>query len=650
VRGYNSISWGSRVYNQHTGVKKCLNMIRGRNVKKPQVAKQLNKVKREEVAARGAAQKAAKHAERIAKEIVPSGTFSNAGSSLGGLAGRALGTLVGGGAGGQLASQIGSGIGKLLGKGLATVVGFGDYDITENSLYRKSVATSEGVELPQFANSHYGTTVQHREFIGDVLAPPDPAAFSITTFDVNPGNGVLFPWFSQVANGFQQYRLRGMIFEFRSMSTDFSTVGALGTVALATNYNVLDDEYNSMIELQNSEYAMSAKPSASQLHPIECAPDLTSVPLKYVRNSAHDPETQSQDARLYDHCRFQIATEGLPPTVASDTVIGQLWVTYDIELYKPLLSNWGHGSGTMQAINVDKTNIFGEIGSSAASIVRGKSLRHGTSNNTYQITRAGEYLMVLQLNGTGLSDQNVLQSVDIGPTAPYALDNTPMHSDSLWLAGVTTPLVPFYGCVQWDPAQEYFTQFAVVRITNPGQQFAVATGSLGGGAATITESALTIYPTSLEVLVGPNRVSLMRRGVSLQLPARVRREISEEAAFNKERRSRTTKPLPADKKCSESKSTFNALALKCRNGRTWTAGELADFDHAVDLIANDIKAVKYFLMLQFDLAVDADSGFMVGSTLGPAFGLPSAYVSTKGESDFASVVDHIYKNKEHWLT
>lgn len=86
--------------------------------------------------------------------------------------------------------------------------------------------------------------------------------------------------------------------------------------------------------MDNSEYANSAAPTKSFAHPIECSPEQLALKELYVRHS----QSPSGDLRLYDLGRFSIAVGG--QTVA-DQIIGELWATYEVELYFPLLPNQG---------------------------------------------------------------------------------------------------------------------------------------------------------------------------------------------------------------------------------------------------------------------------------------------------------------------
>lgn len=218
-------------------------------------------------------------------------------------------------------------IGSLLGRGIDTVIkhvsGFGDYSIGYNSLMR-------GGDPPTVRNSMGGIIVRHREYLGDVLAS---TSFNVNTYLINAGLFQTFPWLSAVALSFEQYRMRGLIFEFKSLSSDAvlssATSSALGAVVMATQYDVLDDIFQSKFEMENYQFANSAKPSMSFYHPVECAKSQTTITELYVRGGVLP---SNSDQRLYDLGRFSVATVGMQ---ASSGVAGELWCTYEIELLKP---------------------------------------------------------------------------------------------------------------------------------------------------------------------------------------------------------------------------------------------------------------------------------------------------------------------------
>jgi len=57
--------------------------------------------------------------------------------------------------------------------------------------------------------------------------------------------------------------------------TDFVTNGAPGVVIMAANYNADAKNYTTKQEMENSEYAVSVKPTRDLIHGIECATDHT---------------------------------------------------------------------------------------------------------------------------------------------------------------------------------------------------------------------------------------------------------------------------------------------------------------------------------------------------------------------------------------
>lgn len=125
-------------------------------------------------------------------------------------------------------------------------------------------------------NSKNGVRIRHREFIQDVSSS---TSFVNQLFSINAGLASTFPWLSQIAPNFEQYKFHGLIFEFRSTSANAlnSTNTALGTVILGTDYNTAAAAFTSKQQMENNEWTCSTKPSLSVIHPIECAPSQNQV-------------------------------------------------------------------------------------------------------------------------------------------------------------------------------------------------------------------------------------------------------------------------------------------------------------------------------------------------------------------------------------
>lgn len=218
------------------------------------------------------------------------------------------------------------------------IFGQGDYAsapnfaLKSNSLMEKMIANGPP-EIWSTSDNQF--IIRHREYIGDVITSDSlDGAFKLESYDINPGLSQTFPWLSTIASSFQQYEMKGCLFQFLSTSADAlnSTNTSLGTVIMATNYNSVEPDFANKIQMLQTEFVSAAKPSCSALHPIECAPQLSTLSRMYVR-SGQAPE--GSDLRMYDLGRFQIATVGMQ---GSSVNIGELWVTFEIAFYKPIVS------------------------------------------------------------------------------------------------------------------------------------------------------------------------------------------------------------------------------------------------------------------------------------------------------------------------
>lgn len=300
--------------------------------------------------------------QSVGKQAVPAGTFQNMGVAAGGaLTGGPWGALLGG----------------LAGNGISKIAGFGAYKVTANSLVNQ---VDEGVQIPEFSDGRHATIIRHREYVTDLVVPATPTAFTNLSFPLNPSVAGTFPWLAGVASNYDSYQVLGMIFEFRSTTSDITAGGALGTVIMSTDYNSVDANFANKLIMENSEYAVSNKPSLSMVHCIECDPSITTNPIKYLRSG---PVPSGKDPRLYDWGNFQVATTGLPGSAGQ--VLGELWVSYEIALFKPCLVNsiaGGVDHFTLPA-SVASTHYLSADTTSVNSAAVGSTIGGTTQNSTY---------------------------------------------------------------------------------------------------------------------------------------------------------------------------------------------------------------------------------------------------------------------------
>jgi len=249
-------------------------------------------------------------------------------SSLGALGGSVIGGSYGGAPGAMIGNFLGSKLGHLVEK----ITGFGDYKLSSNSLMRG------GMRPLQVANSmsNGGFVIRHREYIGDIKASD---VFTLHQYPLNPGQRQTFPWLSTIASNFEQYRFRGVIFEVVSTASDAvlssNASASLGTISMATDYDAIDAPFTNKRAMLNSMFANSNKPSCGYIHPIECKITQTPLRLQYIRPGG---VPANADVRMYDLGNTYLATEGMQGSAPWGTC-AELWVTYEVELYKQTLGS-----------------------------------------------------------------------------------------------------------------------------------------------------------------------------------------------------------------------------------------------------------------------------------------------------------------------
>lgn len=183
------------------------------------------------------------------------------------------------------------------------------------------------------AKSFGAIRIRNREYIQDIYTSFTAGAFRADHFLINPGLYSTFPWLARIAGCFQSYKFNALMFQFRSTSADAltSTNTALGTVVVATNYNSVDPPYQNKSQMENSQFGKSVRTSQSVNHYVECSNQETALSThRYTRSQ---PVPSNQDARLYDLAQFSIASVG---SQGMNSNIGELWVSYDISLFKPI--------------------------------------------------------------------------------------------------------------------------------------------------------------------------------------------------------------------------------------------------------------------------------------------------------------------------
>jgi len=196
----------------------------------------------------------------------------------------------------------------------------GDYKVSSNTLM------SSG-PVPNFGTNEIRVT--NREFLGNVTGSE---TFTSTIYSINPGLSATFPWLSQIAANYEQYKINGMIFQFVTTSGTAvsSTNTALGQVMFATTYDPIDSPFTNTTQMLTTLFSNYGVPHTDLVHAIECDVKQRPTQVLYVRNEA---VPAGSDPRFYDLGITTIATTGMQAAAQ----IGGLWVSYDVTFMKPVI-------------------------------------------------------------------------------------------------------------------------------------------------------------------------------------------------------------------------------------------------------------------------------------------------------------------------
>jgi len=272
-----------------------------------------------------------------------SGFLGDAGEALGGLVGTRFG-MPGLGA-----------LGRAGGSWLARKIGRGAYGDAGSTI---------GADPPLMANwgEREGCIrIVKREYLMDIISP-NSGFNKLFEQPINPGNPNIFPWMRNIAINFETYRINSMIFSYESTSGE-GTNTAIGQVQALWINDPHTSTPTNKVELEQRALVGSARADEPGYDwAVECDPNIVQNDWERVRTEP-DNQFTKQDLKEMDHGRFCLFVSGIPGT---NTNIGKLWVTYEIELQSPIqpppvLTNWMFHIETMEA------NASADLTSSTAS-------------------------------------------------------------------------------------------------------------------------------------------------------------------------------------------------------------------------------------------------------------------------------------------
>lgn len=241
------------------------------------------------------------------------------------------------------AIRTGAKMGTILGAKISKLIGSGDY--YSNETMSNSLFGSKGDAYASFkTDGNRSIRIKHREYLQDIISPG--TNFNLESYAINPGLPFCFPYLANIAQNFEEYRVRGLVYEYVATATPYSTTSNMGSVIMSMEYNTANPDYTSKSQMENSEFAISAPPYKNMVYGVEC--DRNTQNMYYVRTN-----TTSLPGPLTDLGNFFVATN----SVQAGT-IGELWVSYDIEFMRPRASTARFGYMNMYSIGSGTSASF----------------------------------------------------------------------------------------------------------------------------------------------------------------------------------------------------------------------------------------------------------------------------------------------------
>lgn len=275
------------------------------------------------------------------------------------------------------------------------------------------------VSDPKFINRAQNMCVIHREYITDITGNTSDFAV-VFNQNVNPGNYDLFPWLAGVARRFESYQFTKLEFEYSTISTTIDR----GYAALVIDYDPTDAQPTT--KSQALQYQST----------IKCA---------VWQSATHKSTSQN----LHKRKTYFVQTSVSPPTGTSDThdtgrlfvcagsnnsaqKIGELWVSYVVELMTPQLTTLGPvlGFGHKFVATAFTTNplsdnrpygeedfIVQSIAGLGLAMLRYDSGPVPTSPKsrfTNVLTFPQQFFLLVQIVGTGLTGLTITASGGTG--------------------------------------------------------------------------------------------------------------------------------------------------------------------------------------------------------------------------------------------
>jgi len=179
---------------------------------------------------------------------------------------------------------------------------------------------------PSIMSNGRTCVVSHTEYIADISSTS--ANFFCNEYPINPGLNRSFPWLSGVATNYESYLFRRLEYSYRPLCP----TSTQGTVVLAIDYDAADPKPTSKVQVNSFQETVTTVPWNKITHHSKPQNLRKFGVQRYVRTGANPANS---DIKTYDIGNLFVCTSNTPSTT---TTLGEIWVSYTVELLTPQLS------------------------------------------------------------------------------------------------------------------------------------------------------------------------------------------------------------------------------------------------------------------------------------------------------------------------
>jgi hypothetical protein len=277
---------------------------------------------------------------------------------------------------------------------------------SRNTTYRAPGAFGNTMKnsVPSITNqTPTKTRIVHTEYVQDITSSGNP--FACTTFNINPGLSNIFPWLASIAQGFECYRFRKLLFIYKPKCASTST----GTVLFAFDPDAADSPPATKAIAMTGPFSDANvwAPMTFSITP----QNLSKYKERFIRLT----DIPNTDIKTYDVGLLNLITQG---SGSSAITLGELHVHYVVDLMSPQVNTSSFNSIFASQTFVNSlsalTAPFGSI-SSAVQYYAANPWIYTPA--TIAALAGGSYLIYNEFVGNGSGSATMFPTYNLGMTS-----------------------------------------------------------------------------------------------------------------------------------------------------------------------------------------------------------------------------------------